>query len=176
MKIYFNLILTLFLSSYSFAEDIEKKTVLNGKLEILAPKNFKLMSKAMLEIKYPNSRRPTEVLCNSSGSVSLAFNFTNNKLLKKDIKAAHIQFSKLFHNLYPSAKWLRDEIAVKGGNKFIILEMITPAVDTKIHNIMYVASVDDKMLFVSFNFIIEETKKWLPIGQKIIQSINVIKK
>jgi len=123
--------------------------------------------------KYPASRRPTEVLSDKTGGVTLAFNHTANVMKPSQIKAAHVVMSKMFHNMYPSATWIRDEVIVQNGNTFMVLELITPAIDTQIHNIMYGTSVDGRFLLAAFNTTIEQSEVWLPIGKKMMSSLIV---
>ncbi|KLV05494.1 hypothetical protein ABT56_10990 [Photobacterium aquae] len=166
------LMLVLF-SSFSLSAELITKNVLNGRVSLLIPQQFTQMPDDILEIKYPSSRRPTEVLSDDSGSISLAFNHTNTVMESSDIPEFHHAISKMFHNLYPSAKWFRDEIIERNGRIFIVLELITPAMDTEIHNIMYGTSVDGRLLFIAFNTTIEQSKKWLPIGRKVMESLTI---
>lgn len=76
-------------SSLSFSEDLTVISVLNDQVSILAPEGFGLMPNDILEMKYPSSRRPTEVLSDSTGGVTLAFNHTKNAMLPSQVKAAH---------------------------------------------------------------------------------------
>lgn len=172
MKSCFFLMLVLF-SSFSLSAELITKNVLNGRVSLLIPQQFTQMPDDILEIKYPSSRRPTEVLSDDSGSISLAFNHTNTVMESSDIPEFHRAISKMFHNLYPSAKWFRDEIIERNGRKFIVLELITPAMDTEIHNIMYGTSVDGRLLFIAFNTTIEQSKEWLPIGKKVMESLTI---
>ncbi len=171
MKYFLSLLLII--SCNAFAEELINIDALNGKLSILAPANFGPMTKDILEIKYPMSRRPTEVLSNETGSGTLAFNHTNNAMKPSQVVEAHASISKMFHNLYPSAKWIRDEVIQQSGSDFMVMELITPAIDTEIHNIIYGTSVDGRFLLAAFNTTIAASKEWLPIGKKIMASINV---
>jgi len=96
-------IFTLVLFSFnSLAEELIKVKTLSGKISILAPKGFGAMPIDILEVKYPASRRPTEVLSDKTGGVTLAFNHTNTAMQPSQVKEAHISISKMFHNLHPS--------------------------------------------------------------------------
>jgi len=79
----------------------------------------------------------------------------------------------MFHNFYPSAKWIKDETIVQNGRAFMVLEFVTPALDTKIHNIMYGTSVDNRLLLVAFNTTVEQSEEWLPIGKQIMGSLAI---
>ena len=131
------------------------------------------MPKDILELKYPASRRPTEVLSDKTGGVTLAFNHTNNPMLPSQVSEAHVAISQMFHNMYPSAKWIRDEVINQNGNAFMVMELITPAIDTQIHNIMYGTSVDGRFLLAAFNTTVEQSGKWLPIGKQIMGSLSI---
>lgn len=55
-KIHFVALLILTLTSWQSGEiKLEKKTLLNGKVEILLPKDFNLMPENMLKLKYPTA-------------------------------------------------------------------------------------------------------------------------
>lgn len=173
MKIITVFTFILLTSSFAQADDFITRTALNGRVIFATPKSFGPMPKEIIEIKYPHSKRPTEVLSDSTGGVSLAFNYTKSRILPKQIKNARPSMSKMFHNLYPSAKWMRDEVVTLKGRRFMVFELITPAMDTQIHNIMYGTSVDNRLLLVAFNTTVEQSGEWLPIGKMIMESISI---
>ena len=57
----------------------------------------------------------------------------------------------------------------------MILELITPAIDTQIHNVMYGTSVNGRFLLVTFDTTVEQSKEWLPIGKQIMSSLTIAK-
>lgn len=173
MKIITFFTFILLTSTFAQADELQTRTALNGKVTFTTPKSFGPMPKEILELKYPNSRRPTEVLSDSTGGVSLAFNHTQSRILPKQIKNARPSMSKMFHNQYPSAKWIRDETITIKGRTYMIFELITPAMDAQIHNIMYGTSVDNRLLLIAFNTTVEQSGQWLPTGKKIMESILI---
>lgn len=173
VKIYLVVFSLILFSLTSFGGELIEVKALSGKVSILAPKGFGAMPTDLLEIKYPSSRRPTEVLSDKTGGVTLAFNHTNNAMQPSQVREAHAAISRMFHNMYPSATWFRDEVIVQNGKTFMVMELITPAMDTKIHNTMYGTSVDGRFLLASFNTTIEQSGEWLPIGKKIMSSLTV---
>ena len=113
------------------------------------------------------------MLSDKTGGVTLAFNHTNTPMQPSQVSEAHASMSQSFHNMYPSAKWIRDQVIKQNGNVFMVMELITPAMDTQIHNIMYGASVDGRFMLVAFNTTIDQSNKWLPIGKKIMSSLSI---
>jgi len=173
MRLPFIFVIAYLLSSTANSETLVTKTVLDGKVSLLTPDSFSVMSKENLDHKYPSPNKPTVVLSNEAGTVNLAFNHTQNPLSPGEVKEAHSVFSEMFHNMYPSAKWVRDEVINKGKSSFIVMELITPAADTEIHNIMYGTSVDDRFLLVAFNTTSDESDEWLAIGKKMMESLKI---
>ena len=173
MKNIYLAIVILLVSTIAQSSELIERTALDGKVTLNTPKGFAPMPKHLLEMKYPHTRRPTEVLSDSTGGVTLAFNHTKTPLFSNQIKRAHKSMSKMFHNMYPSAKWMRDKVINMNGKTFMVFELITPAMDTRIHNIMYGTSVDDRLLLIAFNTTIEQSKQWLPVGKKVMKSISI---
>ena len=170
---FFLMMIALTISQVSLGDGMVRISALNGKVSILAPEGFGPMPADMLVIKYPNSRRPTEVLSNNTGSVTLAFNHTQNAMRQNQIKEAHPSISQMIHSAYPSAEWIRDEVVEQNGASFIVMELITPAIDTRIHNIIYGAAVDNRLLLAAFNTTVEQSESWLPAGRAIMSSLKV---
>ena len=173
MKITSLICILLFIASPTHADELIERTALNGKLSLMIPARFSPMPRHLLELKYPSSKRPAEVLSDETGGVSIAFNHTPVKMSPAQVKEAHAAMSKMFHNMYPSAKWIRDETKNIKGRPFMVFELVTPAMDTKIHNIMYGTSVDNRFLLVSFNTTVEQAGQWLPIGKRMMDSISI---
>ncbi len=163
----------LIISVNSLAEELVVIEALNGKVSILAPRDFGPMPEDVIEMKSPSSRRPTDVLSNKTGSVTLVFNHANTPMLPSQVREAQTSISRQFHNMYPSAQWIRDEVIEQNGDVFIVMELITPALDTQIHNIMYGTSVDGRFLLAAFNTTVEQANKWLPVGRQIMDSLSI---
>jgi len=170
---YVGLILMMVFCASVSAVEFTSIEVLKGKVTLEIPDSFAPMTKEALALKYPSTRRPTEVLSDETGGVSIAFNHTASKVRPSQLKEAHTVLSNTFHNLHPSAKWIRDEVIEQNGSSFIVMELITAAIDTQIHNIMYGTSVDGRLLFVAFNTTLEQSEHWLPIGQRIMSSLSI---
>lgn len=158
-----------------FAEEatLEPRTLLNGKVTLLLPKEFKPMSEEMLKVKYPSERRPTLVFSNERGSVNLALNHTRNSLPADRLAAFHKGMETTFKRLYPSAKWFRSERVNLNGREFFVMEFRTPAIDTEVRNLMAGTSLDGRLLLFSFNVTKELEKEWLNAGTRMIESIKV---
>jgi hypothetical protein len=153
--------------------DLARKVILNNKVEILLPKEFEIMSEEMLNIKYPSNRRPTLVYTNETGSVNVAFNHTASKATQQQLDAYKNNFVSTFKNLYPSAEWKDSGVKEINGKKVGYIELVTPAVDTKIYNLMFFTDLDGRLLLCTFNCVEESQAEWNESAKKIMNSLTL---
>ncbi len=151
------------------------RSLLGGLVEMLVPASFQPMPDDLLQLKYPMDRRPTLVLANETGSVSVALNHTGDHVPLAQLSDFHRFLEALFRSGYPSAVWFRSELIALNGRQFILLELRTPAVDTEIRNLMLATSVDERLLLVTVNMTKELESEWLGPANRMIQSVTVKK-
>lgn len=152
---------------------LETRNLLDGKIQMLIPTHFGPMSEELIRVKYSMERRPTIVLSDERGTVNIAVNHTSNVMSPQDLDEAHRAFDRMFRNQYPSATLYRSERTTLNGQECFILELLTPAVDTEIHNTIFVSSLEGRMLLIAINLTKELTAEWLPITQKMTESIKL---
>src|SRR5690606_25528230 len=119
---------------------LSQKTVLSGKAVMLIPEGFELMSAEMLAAKYPQTgHRPKEVYTNKDGTINIALNHTQNKAEENDLpdvkKAMEAQFNQ------PAIEFIQSSMQEIGGREYIRLEFVSPAVDSKIYNLLQITSL-----------------------------------
>lgn len=148
--------------------------ILNDKAEILLPSDFNIMSADMLSAKYPSGNRPTLVYSNDDGTVNLAVNHTVNQMTVDQLEEAKGVFVGQFTQMYPAAQWYQKDMAKINGRDFVVLELVTPAIDTQIYNLMFITSLEDRMLMFSFNCTQDLMWKWQSQGQQIMQSVKIL--
>ena len=179
MKTFINrnilLVVLIFIHSLTACtQDLVDKKVLANKLSIQIPKDFVLMSEDMLNVKYPaTSRRPTEVYTNEAGSINIALNYTQNQITLEDLP----EMEKVLKNQFISTAGITfssSEIKSINGQKFVIFDFYSKTVDAKIYNLMFVTSLNNRMLIGTFNCTEEHFSHWKLIGQKIINSLRVL--
>lgn len=153
--------------------EYEKKSIISDKVEILVPKSFTIMPEEMAKMKYPSEKRPTLIYSDKEGSVNLAFNYTTSQITDKDIPSFEPQIKKQFENLYPSATWYKDTVLTINNKKVGVLELLTPATDTKIYNLMFFIELEGKLLMSTFNCTENQMEEWKPVANEIMQSLKI---
>jgi hypothetical protein len=152
---------------------LTEKVILDGAVTLLIPNAFALMSEEMLRLKYPSERRPAVVFSNEAGSVNLAATLANTPVRPDQVSELHKAMDSTFRNLYPSATWYRSEVITQDGRPYFVLELLTPALDTQIRNIMLGTSLRGRFLLLSFNVTRELEKNWLEVGRRMLSSVKV---
>ncbi|MBL6445375.1 hypothetical protein JMN32_03595 [Fulvivirga sp. 29W222] len=149
------------------------KSLIGGKVEMLMPEDFELMSETMLNQKYPSSNRPTIVYTNPEGSVNMVVNHTWNKISLNQLPEAIPTFSNQFEKLYPNIKWYRKELVKLNERDFVVLEFISPALDTDIYNLMFVTELEGRLLMFSFNCTKDQEIAWKMTANKMMRSVRI---
>ncbi len=167
-------ILTIVLTTgFTTTIDLETKSLLNGKVELKVPKDFNIMSEELMKLKYPSERRPTLVFSNESGGINVALNLIQNQANQKMIPAYKDNFVQTFKNIYPSAEWIDSGVKTINGKEVGFLELVTPAIDTEIYNLMFFTDLDGKLLLCTFNCTKKSIDEWTPIAKEIMNSLKI---
>lgn len=167
------LVCLIFISWVSPTVELEIRSILNDKVEILLPREFEVMSEDMMKLKYPSERRPTLVYTDKTGGINVAFNHTTSKANQQQIDAYKDNFVNTFKNLYPSAEWNETGTKEINGRKVGYLELVTPALDTKIYNLMFFTDLDGRLLLCTFNCVEKKQKDWHETAKQIMSSLTI---
>lgn len=152
---------------------LENIYLLDNKVEILMPKSFKIMSEELAKIKYPSENRPNIIYMNEEGSINIAFTYTSNKITSEELESYKEVFIESFNTLYPSAIWYENNILLINEKLVGFLELLTPAIDTEIYNLMFFTELDGRLLIGTFNCTEDEMEYWESIAKEIMNSIKI---
>ena len=169
----FAILAIILTSAFTASTKLNTKSLLNDKIELKIPSDFDIMSEELMKLKYPSERRPTLVYSNATGGINVALNLTQNPASQNQIPAYQENFVQTFKNLYPSAEWKSNGVKEVNGKKVGYLELITPAIDTEIYNLIFFTDLDGKLLLCTFNCTKKSIDEWAPIASEIMMSLKV---
>jgi hypothetical protein len=161
------------LGSILFQAELEKRSLLDDKIELLVPKAWKQMSEENVKIKYPGPRPPKYVLSDVTGGISLAFNHTDSKATQTDLETYKGVLKGVMNNAYPNAEWLEDGIKEINGKKVAYYKVITDAQSGRIYNQMFFTDLEGKLLICSFNVVENKMKDWKSTADQIMNSLTI---
>ncbi len=155
--------------------ELEKKRILNNRVEILLPRGFSIMSEEKAKMKYPSERRPTLIYTNQDDTVNVVFDHTSTKISVGQLYEYKKNLRKTLESIYPSADWFDDKVIKIGGRDVGTLQLLTPAIDIKIYNSMFFTELDGKLLLASVNCTEEKMKDWKSAAREIMNSLRVVR-
>lgn len=151
---------------------LEAKNLLNNKVQVLIPKTFVVMPEEMAKLKYPSEKRPSLIYTSEDGSVNIAVNHTDTRTSDDQIDQYKQGLKKLLADMHPTAAWYSDEVLKIDEKNVGVLEVLTPAIDTNIYNLMFFTELDGRLLLGTFNCTEEQMKDWKPIAKEIMNSLR----
>lgn len=123
-----------------------------GTVSFVAPEGFSRMADDVVAVKFPNAQPGTIVYGNERATVSISITHPPQRVLTaEELPQFKAFMESLLETQSKGLKWVKKEIVDLGGRKWIHFEFTTPAIDTTIHNDIYMTSRDGRMLAFNFN-------------------------
>lgn len=150
----------------------QERTVLNGSMSLMTPDGFGPMPFSKRPMQYPSIARPTDMLSNRAGTVTLSFDHTRARN-QKDINVLRKAMSGVYRKTYAGARWLRDEVADVNGHSYAVFELVTPENGVPVHHIFYATQMRGTLLLIAFRAPEAEAPQWLDAGRKMLASLTM---
>jgi len=153
--------------------DFVKITLLDGKVELLAPKQLTSMTDDMWIFKYHQKVKPLLVLTDSNAEINLIAQMTGQALEEgemekyKDFRIANLEKTR------SDLKILSDGVKTVNGKNVGYCKFLTQAIDQPVFNYYFFIIVNGKILFCSFNCIEKLQGTWEKYADEIVDSIKV---
>ncbi len=153
--------------------EFEEKSLLDDRIKMRLPKNFKVMSPEIASLKYPYEKKPYPIFTNETATKNISFNYTDGGVSEKEIGGFRDSMRLVLERLQPSAVWLEDGIMELNGKKLSFFEFISQALDANLYNLMFFAELDGKALICAVNCVEEEMEDWMPVARGMMSSFKV---
>lgn len=137
------------------------------------PNGFKPLSKELIALKWPTNRAPAYAVGTPSGSTTVAYDLKPHRITQDAIADVQKSFTKLLERMIPGIEWKKNEIIEHSGQKWVLMEMTSNAVDTDIYNILLMTGFDGKMLVFNFNSTKKDFPKYEAELRKSLKSVKL---
>lgn len=154
--------------------EVSEVVLFRDALSIHLPDKLGPMPQWKVRAKYPGAKQGIEAYSSQDGTVSIVLHLTQNAIHVSQVDEAHIAVSHLLRRRYEDAHWLQSHVEDKFDTRVMVLEFVTQAKDTRIHNLMYGIPVDGRLLLVTFNATLKHVPEWLERGRRSINSIKLL--
>ncbi|TVX86824.1 hypothetical protein [Paenibacillus agilis] len=155
------------------SKQLEQRQILDNKVNVLVPTGFEIMSEEMAATKYPGENRPTLIFSDEDASINVAFNHLPTSIKEDELDEFIAATKKQFEQIHPNATWYDDGVTTINNKTVGYLELLTPAVDTNVYNLMFVTELDGRILLGTFNCTEEQMKEWQLSAKEIMHSLQV---
>ena len=146
--------------------------IMDGKITLRMPKLFSIMPAQLASLKYPSERRPNIIYTDESSTINLAFNKTSNPLSEAEVAEFQESMIDVLEQAQPAAEWFDTDV-IKIDDKTVgFIEVITPAIDGEIFNLMFFVSIDGQALIGTFNCMEEDIETWRPIARAMMETMK----
>ena len=135
---------------------LEAVPLLDGQLSFDTPLGFRAWTVEEIAQKYPNARPPQHVYANERGTVSIALTHSETAVAPAQLSRLQLAMEQLLPRTIPGLEWIAREMLEINGQPWVHFELTSFAVDTDIHNHMYLTSLDGRMLGVNMNSTVSE--------------------
>lgn len=153
--------------------ETQRVALYDGLVSFVPPEGFSRMSDEVVAAKFPEAKGPGIVYGNDRTTVSIAITFPARKGLSLEQLPEFKTFMESqLEKQKRHLKWLQKELVEINGRQWIHLELLSAAIDTTIHNHVYITSLDQRMLMFNFNATIEEYEKHKDALEKSKDSIQ----
>ena len=151
---------------------LEEKKLYEGKLKIILPKDFDLMSDDLLNSKYPSNEELDYVYTSEDTTVNFNFSLEEGEILNEEVEEIRDIILNEFRRMYPHSKMEDIKIIEKEDKKIGTFSFIANVIDGELFNKMYFIPLKMGLLILTFSCDIFQKKEWSNILDDIILTIE----
>lgn len=150
-------------ASPAFAQRV---TIPGTTISFAPPPGFTALADDEIAAKYIRGRPPRFVVGNKTRGTTIAYDFRPHAIPDSELERAMASFEQVFERLIAGIDWKKREIITLAGQRWILLEMSSTAIDTDIYNIMLVTPHGGQLAMLNFN----STKQQFPTLEKALRA------
>lgn len=154
-------------------DDYREVSLFSGQVTLWVPNVLELMSDDLFRIKYPLQKRVnTEAFCDESDEISLLVEKSNRPASDDQLTGIEQSIVSEFRR-NPGIELLQHQLLTVNDRRFVVVEFMSQAIDTKIYNYMFVTALEGRALVGNFNCTERYLAQWKRKGQEILASIEI---
>lgn len=153
-----------------------EKSLFEDRIKIFLPKDFELMDRETASIKYPYEARPNPIFTDNTTTKNVTFNYTQSDVDEDGIGEFKDSMRIVLERMQPSANWLEDAIEQINGRNVGFFEIVIPALDANVYNLMFFTELSGMALIGCINCLEEDMEDWIPVAKGIMSSLKILDK
>lgn len=153
--------------------EFKEMSFYEGQIRMCMPAAFDVMEPELMDIKYPSSRRPDYIYTSESTSINVTLKIMEQQVKEEELEDFTEAMRNILQKTQPTTKMLDTGMNEVNGLQIGYFDFISPALDNKIYNLMFLFIVDENVTMGSVNCLKKEMDIWKPIAYGMMESIFV---
>ncbi len=166
----FTILIAIFSLLTSIASSKEV-TIDGGSVVFSVPEDFSELSQEEINAKFPSVNAPKQVIGTERRSTTIAYQLKEQSVKLSDLPDVQKEITKVFDRMIPGIEWKQNALVDLAGQKWLLMEMTSRAIDQDIHNTVLLTSHKGRMLMFNFNSTKKDFSKMEPLLRNSINSI-----
>ena len=137
------------------ASERERVYLAERQISFVLPDGFTAMSSEEINLKFPGSMPPQFAYGNDRRNVSIGVSLSDIDLAPEQLPEVRQFLESFLEESVPGFDWVSRDYENIGGSRWIKLEFISQALDTQVHNDLYITSFKGKLLGFNFNSVLD---------------------
>ena len=147
--------------------------VLKGTYTVMLPTNFTIMPEEFVKTKFPMSPRPQEIWSSPGTETNLCISYYDDiEIVAEHIDEEAEDFKQILKKTNPAMDFYESGIYDLPDLKLAWFDYNSFGIDEDMYNIMFVSSVEGKLLHGIFICKFEDFEAWNGAAHQMIQSIK----
>ena len=148
-------------------------SIIEDKVLMWMPNDFTARSEDEIASVYFLGTRPKYVFSNGYLNFMVAFNWTNNVMPDASIFDFTKFAKQAIDRIGPKAHFMGEDKITQEGNSLSILQFVSQTIDSVNYNIMFFASLEDRLLIGSVTFDQKYAKRLVPLTLEMVKSFRI---
>ena len=153
--------------------EFERKTLEEYGLSIILPKDYALLDEETRAFLYPQGNCPPYVYACQTVQGSVAINLTPSIVPNEHMREFVPKMKRVMEQMGPQTKILSCKTIEKEERNIGILEFLSHAIDTNVHNFMTYHSVNNRLLMLTISFPNKNSDRYVALAKQMIDSIII---
>ena len=145
-----------------------------GAVQMALPQGFTELTAQEIALKFPRGNAPRAVWGNEQRTVTVAVTDSRAAMQPSQLAEGKAAMEQMLPRMIPNLQWVARELFKGRDRQWVRLEMTSTAIDTDIHNTMYLTSRRGRMWGVNFNATRETYAGYRKAFERSFQSIRFV--
>lgn len=160
---------------YDIPVAFKEREILDGRATIYLPEDFVSRSQEEIEAVYFLGKPPQYVFSNDYLYFMTSLNWTNNLIPNGQIPDFAKFAKQAIDRVGPKSRIMNEKKLIREEGNLAIIEFLANTIESVNYNVMFLSSVEERLLIGSTTFEQKYTERLLPIASEMAMSLKVIR-